>query len=915
MLSIIKDSIRGKINLWSAVYSIFVSLNILLLLHPLDSNAVEVTVFSRKIGKGIINDYNADSVLKNFMIWFVIFSVCVCLFYIVINTINNITRCSRRTKYVMYLKPLLLIADIYLCFYCMVFYNIYSGDYSKLNHVTMNFMALLIAFVSLMILYVALNGEISEKIRETFCRALIIFSAVPILSSVFIETVYVLNQYNIFIKEPMYALIGFIGIYIAVMCAVMFFFLRKSEITKCWRKTVYPLFILGTGFLSVQLPLTQVGKYDIMESSNYSVLISNALNFGMIPTIQEYGGHQLQSVIGGLIYGILNNDFKGAAFAPYAVYITPVLALLFYEIIKRITGEDMAFWISLFIPYYGEWFYYGMGALTCIAAIKFLNKKTYLSAALLWAVCVMCVLYRLDMGFAFGIAVSGTLLLYCIINKDVTAFKRLGITFLISAVIAAALWFVLCIFKNVDPIMRLREYLALSASNQVWSYENIGDSTTVIFAFTYVLIPLSCICIVIFLILNKRFYNQNGISLWAITLIFGMAYIANFQRALTRHSLAEMNTSVCFFTALFFLSIFITIQFNKKWIFPIAFSGFIILDTLLTGTSVFSQKCLMDNAVNKVNEIVSEWKTSDFEKKACRITWSKELSDEAVPLQDICNTVLSDNETFADFINEDFLYSVIGRRFPVYMSQSPLMVSGEFTQEMFIDEISEDCPLVLMPTDESGYRELAMDDIANPVRYYKLAEYIYRNYRPLVKTGDNALWCRNERYREFSTKLSDKYEKIDYGYDISGNPENIKYVHNYELQKLPYLWGNKDEKKAWDNKRLCDVSLGDNGIYQFDVLDASQKEKGNYLMFECTNDADATENNGFIKINLSVGCMKQSEFEEKYRYSFDIPAGESRELIRISADYCWYAYECNAIMIDSGNENIGAVKMAVLDGD
>ena len=53
----------------------------------------------------------------------------------------------------------------------------------------------------------------------------------------------------------------------------------------------------------------------------------------------------------------------------------------------------------------------------------------------------------------------------------------------------------------------------------------------------------------------------------------------------------------------------------------------------------------------------------------------------------VLDTLLDEKDTFVDFMNKTVLYSVLGREDPVYVSQSPLQLAGEFSQEQFIKEI------------------------------------------------------------------------------------------------------------------------------------------------------------------------------------------------------------------------------------
>ena len=65
-----------------------------------------------------------------------------------------------------------------------------------------------------------------------------------------------------------------------------------------------------------------------------------------------------------------------------------------------------------------------------------------------------------------------------------------------------------------------------------------------------------------------------------------------------------------------------------------------------------------------------------------------------------------------------------------------------------IESKREQVPLALMPTIWMRGLEIEIDGIANNTRYYKVAEYIYQNYRPLCRVDNIAIWCSKERYQE-----------------------------------------------------------------------------------------------------------------------------------------------------------------------
>ena len=74
------------------------------------------------------------------------------------------------------------------------------------------------------------------------------------------------------------------------------------------------------------------------------------------------------------------------------------------------------------------------------------------------------------------------------------------------------------------------------------------------------------------------------------------------------------------------------------------------------------------------------------------------------------------------------LYAITGRKDPAYVSQSPLQLSGEYSQEQFAEQI-EGVPIVVMPIDPNDYKaSISMDGITNAYRYYIVSEYLCELY-------------------------------------------------------------------------------------------------------------------------------------------------------------------------------------------
>ena len=260
------------------------------------------------------------------------------------------------------------------------------------------------------------------------------------------------------------------------------------------------------------------------------------------------------------------------------------------------------------------------------------------------------------------------------------------------------------------------------------------------------------------------------------------------------------------------IALFISSFVNNKKVFLPVFMGLILCNTLFVQDGNFTSVSIAESAADRPASIIESWKPGRFSieeydeaklaqdrliadggtvdeedklpdhymtsweqikydgEKTDRVELDSSLKSYVKKYEQLLATLLEEDETFVDFMNKTLLFSLINRENPVYVSQSPLQLSGEFTQEEFVKEI-KGVPLVLMPVDADNYRASnSLDGLTNAYRYYKVAEYIYQNYQPLCQYGkDYAVWCLNDRTDAYKTKLEDMMNGVDYVNSLAGS--------------------------------------------------------------------------------------------------------------------------------------------------
>ncbi len=617
------------------------------------------------------------------------------------------------------------------------------------------------------------KGQTHAHILQSTLMASCVF---PFATSFYIELINILNQHSVFIAHPRIVyLFMTIGI---LLCAGAILYMQKKHgnCIKSWKMWSCLWLVFGISCLMVQPPLEKVYDAHIFEAANSSILISDFLNFGNIPLVEHYGGHMMYSVWEGLLYALLNGDYAGAIFSPYSGF--PFFSVLFFLMMRQIQDEDTALWATLIFPFQASWMSFRIGILVYLAIIAYTQKNTFMRAALIWLAFAWCTICRLDTGAAFGGAAIATLIIYRVFYGNRKTGKHLVLSLFVVGVCGVSVWSALCIWKGINPFTRLGEFLLISLPNQNWAYTGIGNTGNPAFSWCYLLVPVSVSLCLLYTVFIREFREQISVNRWILLLILGFSFFANFQRGLVRHSLAEGSTGVIW-TAYIFLAVFISCFWKEKKLFLPCFAVLLLCNTLFLRGDNFASQPIVDTAVQKLGSSVDTWGQDQFageqsaggkssqtmwerlhdEKKVVqRTVWSSALKEKILPYQKTMELLLADNETYVDFMNRSFVYSAINRRNPVYVAQSPLHLSGEFTQTQFVREIEKDIsdiPLAILPVlDDTG--SVNLDTIANTYRYYKVAEFLYQHYRPLCSYGEFAVWCLPERYEMMRKQLSDE---------------------------------------------------------------------------------------------------------------------------------------------------------------
>lgn len=952
-----EEHMKQKPEQKNCIISILLSSMLIMLFSPTDARHITVQKFGRFLGLGVANNFDVSKVIRNFYGWFFLFTV---LFAGILFTLEYLLRRDPQIRERASWKSLersMLAAFMVVVFRALAFFwrfssfsfgyyfilsifvldviYCYAGlekrfdieKYSLLKWVSMalGFTAAVvypgqwsdgqgwliyfyIIFIALFMVCLLLEAHCKGwklPLEKAAGNAAVLLLGLPFFTSVYIELVHVLNQYNIFIHKPRRVYCVYLLLFgvVIILGSVLW---RNRKIR--WKGFGFPLLLLGLSCLENQIPLQAEYPVNFFESANAGVLISDFLHFGKIPLIEHYGGHMLNDVIEAIVYAVVNRDSTGAVLSPYAGFNYVAMLLLFFYFLKELLqSEDSAFLYILCLPVKSIVLSYIWGLLVCICVGNYIKKRGYGSALFVWISCAVAVLSRLDVGTAFGIGAFFCLAVFLLKSRQVQYLKELSVTFLAVIGCGVSTWIVLCLIRRCSPIGRLREFLAVSLSNLNWGTGLLGDRYSFCFALAYMGIPLICVLLMLFFLFLRDPKQTYSPSYYMIMLL-GAAYFANVPRGLVRHTLNEMAVKTVVFSGGLFIVTAVYYLYKKERVFVSGAVVLLLILSVITNDYTYKAESLLDSLPQKVMKCIGSWSSEwqEITERKQRVLMPETTVETIDSYDKLFSLLLDEDDTWLDFINNSFLYAALGRECPSYVAQSPGHLSGEYTQEAFIGQIEEEkerIPLAILPAEGM----CSIDSISNISRYYKVSEYIFQTYRPLCRLQNAAVWCRKETYEELVSRLPQAYELIDYGYETGDD----LYLHAYPMYDIPYLWGNFDTKNGSEQAVVAEASARGDGRFYIEAPLEIDRSKGNYLLltFDCENEFVEESNN----VQLVLGSSETGE-DNLYRFDFNLHSGEQQYLIRISADYWWYAAKIDMLHLQT-NEKISNVRMQLLQGD
>lgn len=665
---------------------------------------------------------------------------------------------------------------------------------------------------------------------------------------------------------------------------------------------------------------------NIYELGNSSVAIDSFL-YGKVPVIDYFSAHALSDVWTRLIYCFLHNDPNGILVDPYKfLYILSSLVILYF-LLKNLFGSDFTILLLFLFPIHVASI---KGVSVCMISILILiyiiRRNSYKGFILFWFAVLLSAFMSYDEGFSLGLSCILSYIFYCFVKKrDLLKFLVCGC---FVGCISFSFFLLYAVYTGLPAFSRISEWFSVSiGSSSFWATSNFGDPSSLAFFVSYCVVPSLAVLITICVICSCK----NNTKLAILTLTFSLTVILFIPRTIVFHNLAICSGKTGVLLNYFHWSIAFFVIFllsKKKFGINIKFIAFILtfLTVILIEGSIVTNYLPSANSTlaNKTLIEGKKWSIKDNFRHIIgkqRIVLGENTQKFVQQFRTVFDSLLTEDQTFIDFANITSLYFFTDRKRPSYVGQTPSLLTNLYSQQKYLEEVSKyDCPLAILGTTENSYVQ-QMAGVPHNVRYYKIAEYIYQNYRPLVKFGDFVIWCKNSYYHTYkhqllSNFLSNKeYIIVDYGYDstisyidVNGNKQwKFFPYHNINLGDIPYYWANFDKFKASKNSVSIYLQALGSNYFSFKGSQFIVNKEGNYLSF-------VIDNISAKDLSANVVIWDSNNDGAKFSYQFKVKTGKNKYLIRISQDYFWYGYNIDSILFGK-NDSISVSQVSILNGD
>jgi hypothetical protein len=726
------------------------------------------------------------------------------------------------------------------------------------------------------------------NLQEVIAKSLIPLALIPVSLPFINELQFTLSHY-VNISTKILSILVF-GILIILSAAVFYTFIRRktpkwSTITSDLNGNFYfPLIIITFVIYKNYMHSFIYSNFDFFHHGENLITTQQLFEFGKIPFINIYPTHGFSNIITQILYSFINGY---SLLEPWLWnWIYPVLEfILIYFLLYKITDSFNALILTLFIPIFVIVpTYFSFFVLPALASTR-ISKSTTKYNNYIWIICFITLLWRIDFGIA-TIASMMILTLLDIISRylnktlNLKAYVKYFISpLIILSFISITAFIILAKIGNEsikDIVTLILDFIKIQAPSM--SFVKLANKFSSLIIVQYIILPAVGVFYVIHFF--KKIVLKEIITKEQIILFF-IACVSLIQstRSTQRHSLVEGYQPYMFVFLLAALPFYFKDKFKKKEVALIIFN------------IIFAFYILIFPDFNLQIPSASLFKFHNWNNGENRIVFAESPYDETFKF---LKDNLTDANTFYEFTNMPMSYVITNKNLPTYYIPT-LYLTSDSVQDSELKRISDlhnkgNLPFIIFKQENDWD---AIDKVPNEIRSYKIAEFIYKNYKPLGNIGRVEIWVD----KNYTSKIN-----LPINYKAKDS-----IAQTFDLMKLPYIWGNFDPNSAVNNTALVEnltekaELLTQNKDKILKIKPYSDKNEGNYLHLKIKSDKPAV-------ITLTYGLGSNITFEI---INSEKPLDY---LVRISSQWEWMNSNIDEIKLTS-TENITLESVSIRKGD
>ncbi|HVS14242.1 MAG TPA: hypothetical protein VMV46_09975 [Thermoanaerobaculia bacterium] len=503
-----------------------------------------------------------------------------------------------------------------------------------------------------------------------------------------------------------------------------------------------PAVLSGLALVVVYRHGYEVPALDTFHKGEQSLPTHQLVRFGVVPLVDLRLTHTLSDLFYPSLYTLLHGFRPGAQALDMLTWMTwmPVVVAvpLAYLLLASATSPLFALLLcaatpalTLVPPYYA------MALVPALLLGRYARRPRAATLAAVWLGLVWVAAWRVDFGIAAVIALLLALAAHALPRPRLGA-RALLRSLVPAALVASASLLALALLSSqslLPALARLVHSYTYRLATRVRA-EIIPDYG-LLAALQYYLLPAAGIATV--LLFAARLMVARPVAPRRYPLLFlALFSLVISVRSLERHSLVEGFNGYLFWALAVLLPAFVLAEApaaRRRWALGLVLGLYflrllLLLPPLGERTGAGEPRDLLPGERGfPLREAHADEPRYRFDDRPF-----------AAAL-DFLGAHLAEGETFYDFTNSPALYVIADRRFPTWVISS-LIQTSETIQAQALAELDEwhrreQLPFVLF---KQGTYWDALDGVHSEVRSYRIAEWVYRHYRPLVRLGGFEIW-------------------------------------------------------------------------------------------------------------------------------------------------------------------------------